>query len=104
MPIIIQNEWQKYSYLVYIIHHKNLTIILVHPKHNKLNTEYGMMIMLLKTTNLIVYKTATLLKIRLLSHNKTINENKYPFQWHYVEGSSVSNIPFFKNFKTSPSE
>jgi hypothetical protein len=44
MPIIRQMEWQKYSYLFYITLHKNLSVILVHPQHNKLNTEYGMMI------------------------------------------------------------
>ena len=46
MPIIMQIAWQKYSYLVYITHHKNLSVILVNPKDNKLNTEYGMMMMM----------------------------------------------------------
>jgi len=46
MPIIRQIVWQKYSYLFYITHHKNLSVILVRPTHNKLNREYGMMITL----------------------------------------------------------
>jgi hypothetical protein len=48
MPIITQMEWQKYLNLVYITHHKNLSVILVYPKHNKLNKEYGTTIMLEK--------------------------------------------------------